>query len=61
MKENQHIGMIQCPFCTGHYSAGDNPPTVAHSLPPCLKWIDLEPEEYLCEARLAREAKNSLS
>lgn len=61
MKQNEHIGMVKCSFCDGSFSAGNNPPTVTHTLPPCAKWVLLEPEEFLRECRLAREGKEALS
>jgi hypothetical protein len=39
-----------CPFCDGHYWAGEDPSEIIHSAPQCQKFLDVAPEEYLVMA-----------
>jgi hypothetical protein len=36
-----------CPFCGALASVSERPPTVFHALPPCTKYLALEPQDYL--------------
>jgi hypothetical protein len=36
-----------CPFCGVPASASERPPAVFHTMPPCSKYLALEPDEYL--------------
>ncbi len=49
------IGYFPCPFCQGQFSASEEPPAVVHTIPMCVKFVALEPDKFLREARLARE------
>lgn len=47
-----------CPFCGCDVSAGEvtnqngeSEPAVLHALPPCEKYLKLEPDEFLSECR----------
>lgn len=36
-----------CPFCKGHCSASEEHGHVTHTMPPCTKYLTLEPQDFL--------------
>jgi hypothetical protein len=38
---------FDCPFCKGKCSASEEKFVVLHSMPPCPKYLALEPDDYL--------------
>lgn len=36
-----------CPFCSGKCSASDERALVLHAMPPCSKYLALEPDDFL--------------
>lgn len=48
------VGPFPCPFCSGDFSACNEPPSVIHTIPICVKFTECEPDAFLRAARYAR-------